>query len=77
MKTKLTLSLPVEVIDRAKRYARKRNVTVSALVEKHLAHLSETAEKPGFAARWTGRFTAPAATAEDPRLTHLLQKHVK
>ena len=62
MKTKLTLYLPVQVIEKAKTYARRRKVTVSALVEKHLAHLSGTAEQPGFSARWTGRFPARRPT---------------
>lgn len=77
MKTKLTLYLPVQVIEKAKTYARRRKVTVSALVEKHLAHLSGTAEQPGFSARWTGRFPTPETTTDDPRLAHLLEKHVK
>jgi hypothetical protein len=77
VKTKLTLYLPVQVITQAKTYARRRKVTVSALVEKHLAHLSCNAEQPGFSARWTGRFPSPDATTDDPRLAHLLQKHVK
>jgi hypothetical protein len=77
VKTKLTLYLPVQVIEQAKTYARRRKVTVSALVEKHLAHLSGTAEQPGFSARWNGRFPTPGATADDPRLAYLLEKHVK
>jgi hypothetical protein len=75
VKTKLTLYLPGRIEQARLRPPRK--VTVSALVEKHLAHLSGTAEQPGFSARWNGRFPTPGATADDPRLAYLLEKHVK
>ena len=39
MKTKLTLSLPKEVIDQAKAYAKKNNVSLSSLVENYLLKL--------------------------------------
>jgi Family of unknown function (DUF6364) len=37
MTTKLTLSVDAAVISRAKRYAKRRGVSVSALVENYLA----------------------------------------
>ncbi len=43
MTTKLTLSLDAAVITQAKRYARQRGVSVSAMVETYLAAVSQTA----------------------------------
>jgi hypothetical protein len=40
---KLTLSVEESVIDRAKRYAERRNVSVSRLVEDYLAAVTEPA----------------------------------
>jgi len=41
MTTKLTLSVDSAVISRAKRYAKRSEVSVSALVESHLALVSQ------------------------------------
>jgi hypothetical protein len=41
--TKLTLSLDPAVITRAKRYAKQRGVSVSAIVETYLAAVSQPA----------------------------------
>jgi hypothetical protein len=41
MTTKLTLSLDPAVITRAKRYAKQRGVSVSAMVETYLAAVSQ------------------------------------
>jgi len=43
--TKLTLSLDPAVITRAKRYARQRGVSVSAMVETYLAAVSQPADE--------------------------------
>ena len=41
MTTKLTLSLDPAVITRAKRYAKQRGVSISAMVETYLAAVSQ------------------------------------
>ena len=49
MTTKLTLSLDPAVITRAKRYAKQRGVSVSAMVQTYLAAVSQpvdTAKAP-------------------------------
>jgi hypothetical protein len=40
--SKLTLTLDERVVSRAKRYAKRRGVSVSALVEVYLASLAES-----------------------------------
>ena len=42
MAAKLTLSVDPNVISRAKRFAKRRGVSVSRLVENYLASVSET-----------------------------------
>ena len=44
MTTKLTLSLDPAVINRAKRYAKRHGVSVSAMVENYLAAVSQPVE---------------------------------
>jgi hypothetical protein len=55
--TKLTLSLDPAVITRAKRYAKQRGVSVSAMVETYLAAVSQpvgTSETPQVRRRLQG-----------------------
>lgn len=40
MNAKLTLKLNIEVIERAKSYARKKNMSLSKLIESHLDFLT-------------------------------------
>lgn len=42
MKEKLTLTIEKNIKDQAKQFARRRGVSVSAIVEKYLKSLSET-----------------------------------
>ena len=46
MTTKLTLSVDAAVISRAKRYAKRSGVSVSALVENYLAVVSQPPAVP-------------------------------
>lgn len=55
MTTKLTLSVDAAVISRAKRYAKRNGISVSALVENYLAVVSRP----------------PAAAPAPPRLQEL------
>ena len=43
--SKLTLSVDERVVSRAKRYAKRRGVSVSAMVEAYLASVAEAADK--------------------------------
>ena len=44
--SKLTLSVDKDVISRAKRYAKQRGVSVSAMVETYLAAVCERVRRP-------------------------------
>jgi hypothetical protein len=46
MDTKLTLSLDKKVIEQAKKYARKKNISLSKLIEAYL-HRTSSQEKEG------------------------------
>ena len=46
MTTKLTLSLDPAVITRAKRYAKQRGVSISAMVETYLAGVPQPVDAP-------------------------------
>jgi Family of unknown function (DUF6364) len=43
--SKLTLSVDERVVSRAKRYAKRRGVSVSAMVEAYLASVAEAPDK--------------------------------
>ena len=43
--SKLTLSVDERVVSRAKRYAKRRGVSVSAMVEAYLASVAESPDK--------------------------------
>ena len=51
MKQKLTVTVEAEVIRMAKRYARSRGVSVSALIEESLRDITQ-ATAPSFSCRW-------------------------
>lgn len=55
MVTKLTLSVDPEIIQGAKVWARRRNKSVSALVENYLRSLSNSAPLVGQTTPWTER----------------------
>ena len=57
MKQKLTITVDPEVLVAAKRYARSRGVSLSALIERALREEASVGE-PSFASRWRGRFVA-------------------
>jgi len=43
--SKLTLSVDERVVSRAKRYAKRRGISVSAMVETYLASVAEVSDK--------------------------------
>ncbi len=72
---KLTLSVDPAVVERAKRYARQRRVSVSGLVEAYLGSLNEPAAAPAAppVLRSLRGILKKADMADYRR--HLVQKH--
>ena len=73
MKQKLTVTVDPEVVVAAKRYARSRGVSLSALIERRLRE-EMIAGEPSFASRWRGRFRP--ADRDDPRYEALARKYL-
>lgn len=57
MLTKLTLTVDKEVIDRAKKYARSRNKSISRMVEEYLETISDESERTEFGKSITSPIT--------------------
>lgn len=74
MKAKLTLTIDRALIPRAKRYARGRGVSLSALVESALAEMTAAEEHRSFAERWRGCLQLKRR-GDDPRFRALLEKY--
>lgn len=74
MKKRLTLSIDPDVVTMAKRYARSRGMSLSALVEQYLAETTNQ-ETESFASRWRGKFR-PAEKHGDPRYDFLAKKYL-
>ena len=75
MKAKLTLTVEREVVAKAKRLARKRGVSVSALFEQWSQAMAEADGRSPLGARLRGRWKAGTEAKGDPRLEYLLEKH--
>ena len=73
MKKKLTITIDLELIPVAKRYARSRGMSLSALIERYLAETTHRGEA-SFASRWRGKFR-PAEKDGDPRYEFLKKKY--
>lgn len=73
MKQKLTITVDPEVLIAAKRHARSRGVSLSAMIEQSLRAEAVVGE-PSFASRWRGRFRA--AERDDPRYEALARKYL-
>ena len=74
MKQKLTITVDAELLPLAKRCARSRDVSLSALIEQALREVAG-ADGPSFAARWRGTFRA--AERDDPRYDALAKKYLQ
>ena len=71
---KLTLSVEEHVIERAKRFARRQEVSVSELVTRILASLDDESEpETPIVSRLTGVLKGPVSTEDYRR--HLERKH--
>jgi hypothetical protein len=79
MKSRLSLTVDPKVTYRAKRYARAKNKSLSALVEELLEQVAsadgiETVEqKTSFSNRWSGELSA--SKKEEPRYRGLAEKY--
>jgi post-segregation antitoxin (ccd killing protein) len=74
MKQKLTITVDAELLPLAKRYARSRGVSLSALIEQSLREVAG-GHAPSFASRWRGTFRA--AERDDPRYDALAKKYLQ
>jgi hypothetical protein len=76
MKERVTLTLDPAVNRRAKRLARERGTSVSALVEQHLRTTPLAGEQRGsFLDRWGGRFQTAKGRPGDARMRALKSKY--
>ena len=73
MKTKLTVTIDEDLVPRAKRYARRRGVSLSSLIESALREMADNKDTPSFAERWRGSMAL--AERDDERYKALLEKY--
>jgi predicted transcriptional regulator len=73
MKTKLTITVDRELVPKAKRYARARGMSLSAVIEDALRSLAGD-EGESFVDRFRGAFVL--AERDDERYRALVKKHV-
>ncbi len=80
MKSKLTITVDSELIPAAKRYARSKGVSLSAVIEQALREATDTSEPP-FMEYWRERFAksrkAPPEPGTDPRYDYFVRKYLK
>ncbi len=74
MKQKLTITVDMELVPAAKRYARSRGVSLSSLIEQSLRETIGE-ELPSFSERWRGEFQA--AERDDRRYDALAEKYLR
>lgn len=76
MKSKLTLSIHKETIAKAKELARKRNSTVSQMVEEYIERTSRIDEKLRAIEKISGIIDADLAAKEGEQYTkEIMKKH--
>jgi hypothetical protein len=73
MKTKLTLTIDQSLLPGAKRYARRRGVSLSSLVENALREMIEPGDRASFSTRWRG--TMALSERDDERYRYLMRKY--
>jgi len=74
-KSKLTLSVDAAVVERAKRFSRRNDTSISQLVSSFLASLGEeTGESTPLVGRLRG--VLPTSVSRDEYLAHLEEKHL-
>ena len=75
MKTKLTVSIDRDLVPRAKRSARRRGMSLSAVIEQALTRFTEE-DSPSFSSKWRGRFRVREDTCGDARARQLAAKYL-
>ncbi len=73
MKHKLTITIDEELIPLAKRHARSKGVSLSALIEQSLREATGGDDLP-FGTKWRGKFQLAERTG-DPRYEYLVKKY--
>ena len=74
MKTKLTLTIDKELVPRFKKYARKKGISVSKLVENSLRELTID-DTTVFTKKWKGKFKTEKR--EESRYKKLEKRYLK
>ena len=78
MTSKLTLRLQTEVIDLAKKVARKRKTSISKMVEEYFSSLKKAAHKKSIADELRGILSEKKLRAQkDDRTNYILDKGKK
>jgi hypothetical protein len=77
MKTKLTLYVDKAAVQRGKRWARRRNLPLSRIVENHLNRLINPDAGERFLAKWQGAFKLDAAARKDARVAAIVAKYLR
>lgn len=81
MDTKLTLKLDQNVIEKAKSYAKTKNISLSKLIENHLDFLTDSKEKIAvtpFVKSLSGTITLPSDfDHKESYKDHLSKKYLK
>lgn len=81
MDTKLTLKLDQNVIEKAKSYAKTKNISLSKLIENHLDFLTDSKEKIAvtpFVKSLSGTITLPSDfDYKESYKDHLSKKYLK
>ncbi len=75
MKTKLTLSVDPRAVVYAKRLAKRKGLSVSALFEQWSSRMAEVSDETPLGARLRGRWKSSTGAGRDPRLEYLMAKH--
>ena len=71
MKTKLTVSIDVDLIPKAKLYAKGMGISLSSLIERDL--MRDLANKVSFTQQWSGKLVS--AAKDEPRYNRLMRKN--
>ena len=74
MKQKLTITVDADLLPAAKRYARSRGMSLSAVIEQSLREVAGE-QTQTFSARWMGKFKP--AERDDARYDALAKKYLQ
>lgn len=73
MKTKLTITIDRDLVPRAKRYARRKGVSLSSLIERALEEMTQGGGSVSFVDQWRGSMAL--AERDDERYRQLREKY--